>query len=282
MRFNLISNINNGVGLEQDCKMLQEELVKRSHHVNLVNFTQFGGPQADVNIFLEVVASLYRLAPSNWLVPNPEWFFPHWTLTQFSRVLAKTKDSTSIFASRVNGRCRYIGWRARDLYRPEVKRERKFLHVAGKSQLKNTDSVVKGCALAGVELTVVKEPHRVSEEELIQLYNSHQFFLCPSASEGYGMALHEALGCGACVITTDAAPMNEIQPSLLIAAGNSKPRNFGMEYAVSPEDVAESIRVAMLMPDSALDNWRMLARDSYEHDSKDFGARLDTLLAEVQ
>jgi glycosyltransferase involved in cell wall biosynthesis len=281
MRFNLITNFN-GVGLEADARVLEEELGKRGHFTNRVQFDHFGGVQADVNIFLEVVSALYRLAPANWLVPNPEWFFEHWQLQPFSRVLAKTKNTSAIFAHRVNGRCRYTGWRARDLYRPEVARQRKFLHVAGKSGLKNTEATVEGCRLAGVELTVVREPQRVSEEELIQLFNSYQFFLCPSAAEGYGMALHEALGCGACVITTDAAPMNEIDPALLIAPTTSKPRNWGTEYVVAADDIAGSVEYAMKLTDFELKDWRERSRDSYEREARAFGLRLDTLLSEYQ
>ena len=125
-----------------------------------------------------------------------------------------------IFQGKVGDRCQYLGWMARDLYQPSIPRERKFLHVAGKSQFKNTAAVVAGCQHAGVPLTVIGEHtgdirRRVEDQELIRLMNSHFCQVMPSAYEGYGHVLHEALSVGQVIITTDAPPMNEVAPALL-------------------------------------------------------------------
>ncbi len=283
MRFNLISNVSNGVGLQADCELLSQELRRRGHEVALLQFDREQRQAADVNVFLEVVVdSMFRLAPQNWLVPNPEWHYPHWPLGSFRYVLAKTHDAQRIFSEKVNGHCRYIGWRARDLYRPDVKRERKFLHVAGKSQFKNTDAVIRGCELAGVPVTVVSQQRgRLRDDEMVELFNSHRFFLCPSAAEGWGQALHEALGCGAVVITTDAAPMNEIEPSLLIRPIAQRPHNLGVLHTVAPGDVAYAVHTAINMRDEELAGWRERGRTAFENETRQFSSALDAVLVEA-
>ncbi|EQD67759.1 glycosyltransferase, partial [mine drainage metagenome] len=53
--------------------------------------------------------------------------------------------------------------------------------------------------------------HRIDyldDAALQRLQNAHWFHLCPSETEGYGHYLVEAMGIGAVVLTTDAAPMN--------------------------------------------------------------------------
>jgi hypothetical protein len=55
--------------------------------------------------------------------------------------------------------------------------------------------------------------HRIDyldDATLRQLQNAHRFHLCPSEAEGFGHHLMEALGIGAVVLATDAAPMNEL------------------------------------------------------------------------
>jgi glycosyl transferase family 1 len=284
MRFNLITNHSNGVGLMQDANMLAAELESRGHEVQRIQFDRPQGYTADVNVSLEVVVeSLFRQAPVNWLVPNPEWHYQHWPLGPFRFVLAKTHDAKRIFAAKVNGRCRYVGWRARDLYRPEVKRERRFLHVAGKSQFKNTEAVIEGCRLAGVELELISEKHsrRVSDEELTYAINRCQFFICPSQYEGFGMALHEALGCGAVVITMDAPPMNEIVPSLLIKPESSRPHNFGVLHTVAANAVKEAVETAMEYTDTEVSEWSELSRAAFENEVGQFSQALDAVLAEA-
>jgi Glycosyl transferases group 1 len=280
MHFNLITNMN-GVGLQADAEILGAELERRSHEVTVLQFDRPHSHRADVNIFLEVVVPpIFALAPKNYFVPNPEWFLGGWDVTRFDKVLTKTYDAAKIFSAKVNGRCRYLGWRSRDLYREDVKRERRFLHVAGKSQFKNTQAVVDGCALAGVPLTLVSDKlGRLPDEQLAEMFNSHQFFLCPSAAEGFGHVLHEALGCGAVVITTDAAPMNEIAPALLIQPSSSRPHQLAQLHAVTTEAVAEAVVAALSMSDAELSNWRLAARAAYERECAAFSAALDRELA---
>jgi hypothetical protein len=269
--------------LEQDAAVLSQELISRGHEVTRVQFDRPQFNRADVNVFLEIInEQMLGLANQNWIVPNPEWYYIHWPRAPFRWFLAKTHDSGRRFATLVNGKCRYIGWRSRDLYRPAVRRERKFLHVAGKSRFKNTDAVEMGCGLAGVPVTVVRDGiGRISDDYLAELFNSHAFFLCPSQYEGYGMALHEALGCGAVIITTDAAPMNEIAPSVLIPSEGVRQYNFGTLHTVSAAGVAEAVNAAMEFSDDEISRWREAGRAAYEEDVQAFSRAMDDLLGEA-
>lgn len=144
MRFNIISNISNGVGLECDYRLLRESLEKLGHEVCGVPYQNSSLPaKADVNVFLEVVTERFLpFAPRNWVVPNPEWWFAGWDslLPRFEWVLAKTRDCETRFQKKA-APVKFIGWRSKDMFDLAVPRERKFLHVAGKSQTKNTAAV---------------------------------------------------------------------------------------------------------------------------------------------
>ena len=81
--FNIISNINNGVGLEWDSKLLKSLLESWGHTAKLVHYRKRNeteeAPRAAANIFLEVVnydLLARNIAKENWFIPNPEWFAP--------------------------------------------------------------------------------------------------------------------------------------------------------------------------------------------------------------
>jgi hypothetical protein len=204
-------------------------------------------PEVDVNIFLELVSqrllSLNK-ARYNWLVPNQEWFHHDWLrlLPTFDKILCKTKESVRAFSEAGHqGRCVHTGWESRDLFDPTVPRKRQFLHVAGGSDSKNSLSVAYAflkffsSKLGGgpwntnrnAKIIFVSHDgalreyveagnqgncifiERASDEELKYLMNESIFHVMPSKAEGWGHVIHEGLGCGAVMITTDFPPMNE-------------------------------------------------------------------------
>lgn len=240
MRFNICTNLDNGVGLEADYRLVKGLLEGWGHQVNGVHFKKIDGgiPRADVNIFLETLTeALFPLAPRNWLIPNQEWWAP-WDHTnsmhKVDRILCKTQDAVNIFKAlypEFQNRVQYIGFESRDQYDPAVERQRKFLHVAGQSRYKNSQAVAYAFAKyfddsdCRRELTFVgaypeevqfardhknvRYIQRTSDKELKQLMNDHLFHLIPSGAEGWGHVIHEGLSCGAIVITTNFPPMNE-------------------------------------------------------------------------
>src|SRR5690349_8005129 len=103
MRINIVSNIDNGKGLERDYQLLRAELERLSHRVCGVHFRATpAAPYADLTIFLEVYAERFvRAAPRNWLIPNPEWWRPqnNDALPIFELVWCKTQHGFEVFST---------------------------------------------------------------------------------------------------------------------------------------------------------------------------------------
>lgn len=288
MRFNIISNLTNGVGLQQDYTLLKQALEARGHDVRGVQFNDkpLRISPADINVFLEVVNPLaFKAAPKQWTVPNPEWWFAGWDVHPWDLVLAKTRDCERLFTVKFGQRCQYLGWLSRDLYLPDVKRERMFLHVAGKSRFKNSTAVLKAAQQTKLPLTVIGEHtgmlrRRVPDLELARLMNSHFCHVMPSAYEGYGQVLHEALSCGQVIITTDAPPMHEVQPALLVPSHSTSLHHAGLLHTVTPEAVALAMRQAWSMSAQMVTTYRDDARAQYEAESFAFNKALDQLVGQ--
>jgi len=288
--FNIVSNLTNGVGLQRDYELLRRELEIRGHIVRGVQFNArpFLVHGADVNIFLEVVnPAAFGAATKQWAIPNPEWWFSGWDSYPWDVILAKTRDCERIFKAKVGDKCRYLGWIARDLYDSTIPKERKFLHVSGKSRFKNTAAVVLGCHRAGVRLTLIGEPHpamrqRVNEPELKRLMNSHFCHIMPSAYEGYGHVLHEAMACGQVIITTNAPPMNEIIPSVLVPSIGTATHHAGLLHRVSPLDLARAITTVLNFPPEQIEAFQQEGRAQYEQERGEFLQALDALVGKPQ
>jgi glycosyltransferase involved in cell wall biosynthesis len=294
VQINIISNIDNGHGLQRDYEILRELLAGSGHQVNGVRYDRVNFAQkADVNIFLEMALPVFDPGAENWLIPNPEWFYPHYApnLSGYSRVLCKTWDAMLIFEG-LTDRAEKLGFESRDYYRPEVKRERRFLHVAGKSPHKGTVSIIeawqrfnipypltvistRACAGAG-NVRVIR---RVSDSEYIELLNSHMFHLCPSQYEGWGHCLHEALGVGAVVLTTDAPPMSDFaNNSCRIPCARDDYHFLAPLYSASPEAIAEKVEYLMSLSNTCLSEIGAENRSRFLTDQRQFRARLDALI----
>ncbi|MDP9267269.1 MAG: hypothetical protein M3P27_02955 [Acidobacteriota bacterium] len=295
MRFNVITNLANGVGLERDYILLRGELERLGHQVAGV---QFNGAEdaspADVNVFLETVEPrFFAAAGRQWAVPNPEWWFQGWNkfLPAFEHVLAKTHDCERIFAA--SGKAKYLGWRSRDLLAPEQRRSPDFLHVAGKSQAKNTAPVLAawGKAAFKARLTVISECYRlpriagvrmqrrITDDQLRQAMNLHQFHLLPSAYEGWGHALHEGMGVGAVMITTDAPPMNEFGAAVLVPAAASGRQHAAPMAMVEPDALIAAVEQALRLTPQEIAEHSARARERFLADAAGFTERLERLCA---
>lgn len=287
-RFNIVSNIDNGVGLQKDAELLRDLLTSWGHQVRLIHYLKRNqieeAPGADVNLFLEVVnydLIARNVAKENWLMPNPEWFAP-WDhkngLPDFTKILCKTPDAVRIMSKLTDtSKIRYVGFESRDLYDPSIKRERRFLHVAGQSRYKNTISVAYAFAKMfedvdpRPQLTIigcypeeyafaqgcknVTATARVSEEEMKQIMNSHLFHLMPSGYEGWGHALNEGLGVGAVVITTNHPPMNEfpgVARDLLIPYQDTIPELAAQRARVVAAPVRDAVNKALNLKDDEI------------------------------
>lgn len=278
---NLISSFC-GAGLEREAYLVRDLLNANDVYCTTTHYTNINASlsRADITIFFEVVLpQALHLSRENWFIPNSEWFDAKNDrfLGQFTKVLCKTKDCYRIWCEKVGPqKCVYTSFEARDIYNPDIPREVKCLHVFGKSEHKNTDAVLRTWRMTHLPhicplppLTVVgrspafadhfKEDSpfpdanvtyipRATDENIIQLMNSHQIHIIPSMYEGFGHCLWEGLASGAIVLTTDAPPMNSyegIWREGLIKPFEQTPRSLAQLHTVHPNGVNESVRKAM-------------------------------------
>ena len=292
-RFNIITNLTNGVGLQREYEILRDVLASAGHAVVGVDFQQTADcPPADVNLFLEtVVPSVFGAALENWVMPNPEWWSDEYqrSMPNLTRVLCKTRHAYDLFRELAGDRACYVGFMSRDLYQPAVERKPRFLHLAGNSQIKNTEAILKAWKKLPYRLTVVS-PHfhreasklrhvkaydRVSDEKLRQLMNSRQFHLCPSKYEGFGHYIHEALGVGAVVVTSDAPPMNELElpKDLLVPTVPGALLRLARLHEVTPQAVIDRVEHVAKLPQSRIQEISRAARAYFEQERSRFPAR---------
>lgn len=281
MDVNIVTSLV-GAGLEREYLLLKDLLNANDIYVVGVHYTNVNAPltRADITLFLEVVMpQALCLSRENWLAPNSEWWDPKNDrfLPQFTKIICKTKDCYDIWCQKVGKeKCVYTSFEARDIYNPEIAREVKFLHVAGKSEHKNTDSVCKAWRMSRLahitplpHLTIVARApvfmndhfrpdnpfpdnnvthiEKATDAQILELMNSHRFHIIPSMYEGFGHSIHEALGCGGLVLTTDAPPMSTFSGILKEASVPSHthvPRSLARLNQVTPDAVNAAVRKA--------------------------------------
>ncbi|WP_437975282.1 glycosyltransferase [Sorangium sp. So ce295] len=281
MRIHIVTNIDNGKGLERDYRLLGSLLESWGHRVTGVHFQRSEGVGgADLVIFLEVYEPrLAEGAPRRWLIPNAEWWRPEArsALDDFELVLCKTRDALSRFAP-LTPRARHVGFFSEDRWDPAVPRARRFLHVPGGSDAKGTDSVLLAWERHRIPypLTVVSSlgwplrprnvefAGRVDERRLRFYQNASRFHLCPSRYEGWGHALHEGLSVGAAVLVPDTEAMSEIDGcALRMPAAAHGAQGLVRTHAVAPEDVRDAVERCMAFTEADLRRIQEAARDAY-------------------
>src|SRR4029077_11604764 len=87
----------------------------------------------------------------------------------------------------------------------------------------------------------------LSDGELQVLQNKCLFHLQPSASEGFGHVLHEALSVNANILTVDAPPMNEIESAYKIPATGHSLFNSVKMYEISALDVYNAVQSLLVL-----------------------------------
>lgn len=304
MKIQIITNLVAEKGLKRDHDLLKVLFEQSGHEVRGVQFDHHGSATAaDLNIFLEVCEPVFfKYAPRQWLIPNAEWWFPtnNQHLPKFERILCKTHDALRIFRESLCTSAEYLGFIAEDHYRPEIIRDFRFYHNPGQSIVRNTDAIINAWDHFKIpfHLTILSEVHdagrnaipnvtfigRVSNEELITLQNSHLFHLCISEYEGYGQALHESLGVGAVVITTDAPPMNEYKESgafVTCPVDYQIPLRLTLLNKVSPEDIRDVVYWVAERPAAEVEDLQRSARKLFLYKNAAFLERFKTLLTSL-
>jgi hypothetical protein len=319
-RFNLVTFLGYEFGLGRDFNLIKNLLEGWGHEVRGVNLglqrQEVTTPveDADVNIFLEVMnGDIFNRARQNWFVPNQEWYhfeWDHW-LPGLSAIMCKTHEAERAF--RDHGvpveKLFHTGFESEDLYDPTIERKRKFLHVAGGSASKNTLAV--GYAFAKFfyspwdkdenhELILVSRDtghqHQIVDRknctyiekagvgELRRLMNECMFHIMPSGAEGWGHVIHEGLGCGAVMLTTDFPPMNEfkgIAPELLVNAPSWKPMSIGRIAWVGGLQVKAAVEKAVRLKPERIAEIQAEARAGFLEQRNYFRSRFQELVDNV-
>lgn len=233
-----------------------------------------GAPQYDAVLSLEHVRAGWRsFGRRNFLVPNQEWFEESWIrhLPRYDRVFCKTRDAERIF-SRLGAATTYIGFTSRDRRLPDQAWRREgVLHVAGRSLQKGTPALVRIWQRhpEWPMLTIIQRPPHpgyrlehppaanityltdyLDDEEVRRLQNTIRLHACPSEAEGFGHVLAESMSCGAVLVTTDAAPMNElVQPDrgILVSVATSAPQGVGMRHEVDEAALERALAEALTL-----------------------------------
>lgn len=305
---NIITNISNGAGLQKDAEIFAALLEKLGHSYRLIAYDrphQGLSYPADINLFMEVmVPYLLNTAAVNWLMPNSEWWDANTgecALPRINLVLCKTHDCEAIWNRKMGGRTYYTGFEAVDFSSniPVLNKDMAFLHLAGNSGTKNTNAVIncwRQYAPPYPVTIVSRDPavrvqchgvknvtyeQRLADSHVSHALNSFRFHLMPSEYEGYGQGMHEALGCGGIVITTNAPPMTEfpgIPQELLIPSSGTFIRRIATAHSVTAEGVRDAVlRAASLSPDRLV-RLSQEAREGFESERSAFRERIARLL----
>ena len=226
----------------------------------------------------ELQSRLTWLAKQNYLIPNQEWFRSltekNILANQHIHLLCKTEEAMRAFAD-LSERTHYLGFSSINRYLPKAdKNFNQFLHLAGKSKKKGTMSIIDAwkkhphwpCLTLRTSvdeyITHAKEvpnikliTEELSQRALHELMNSHGVHLCVSEMEGFGHYIVEALSTGAVVVTTNAAPMNELvtkQCGFLVECKQSYQQYRGRGFHLIEQDFAHCIDNIIQLDNSRL------------------------------
>ena len=296
MRINLLSH-DNGVGLTQDVRIVKAilEPVHKCHFIDL----RHGTPErADVNIFFEILdRKFFAAAKHNLFFPNPEWFMWPTLLRGIDLVLCKTKDAVRIFDI-LNAKTVFTSFTSEDRYKKLDYEDRVYLHTAGQSRTKGTDTVFRSWKVEYPLMIFTKlmeakqyERHgdnvitcfeRIPIGILKELQNRCVFHICTSEYEGFGHYIWEAKSCGGIVITTQAPPMDamitEGLDGFLVKAKVSKRMNYGRLAMVDLMALRECIEMTMTLSDKKIAEMRKASRLSWEVNDKFFKTKLHDII----
>ena len=308
---NIIARTN-GVGLDRDVDLIHETAnnagyqVTVSHSRSIPFYANWFAPKKefDANIFLERISPRWLgAARLNFLVPNQERFPQRHVprLKKIDHIFCKSAHALEIF-SEIHPSCHFTGFTSSNLNDSTIpRRQNAILHLAGRSTLKGTKTVLELWKIHPEWPTLTLLQHKnnappevprnvdlitdyISDEEIIKLVNEHPIHLCPSLSEGWGHYIVEAMSCGALVITTDGPPMNElVRPDrgVLVNAPKTEARHLGTNFIVTPSAFEAAIERLLTMPDEERDRISQAAQQWAVGNHQKFEKRLIETLEKI-
>ena len=262
MIINIYTSLN-GVGLEQDANILKGVLSKHTCYILDYIKHQRSHTKGDYGIHLEIPR--YDEIDKNHiniLIPNAEWFDPKWLskIKKFDTVFCKTFHAVEVF-KKFHPNCVYTGFTSNDMFL-DVAKDKRLLHIEGKSMLKNTDALISAyqmrpeldkCYAISSRNTGKHNGldffERLPYDKLKVLLNACLIHICPSMYEGFGHYINEARSTGAVIITTDRAPMNEFitDKRFLVEGQRARLHNLVPLFRVNPIDLANKIQSVCAM-----------------------------------
>lgn len=293
MEVNIITDLNNKWGLSKDVKILQTTLHRLRVTTHIASHQQTPTPRKYANFHLEIISPQYfRSNEYNILIPNQEWFQKNWlrqSLLRFNETWTKTHVAQDIFTNLQFKNTKFMGYTSIDQYDPSILRKPQFFHATGSSSMKNTPYVISEwknhpeypmlhwyCSTEQYLYLAEDRPNltchmgRVTDEEIKYMQNESMWIIQPSASEGFGHCIMEALSTGNTVISLDAPPMNEY-PVILSECKFVGYHNFGSCYV--PTNLTDTIKKAM---DSPQNN-----REAYLLMSEQFAKRVSDYIRSI-
>ncbi|MBT8037054.1 MAG: glycosyltransferase [Verrucomicrobiae bacterium] len=307
-KINIIARTN-GVGLDRDVDLIHSALTAAGFEVTVSHCrgisplrTLFPGtPRFDANIFLErVFPRWFGTAKTNLLIPNQERF-PHRHLKHLrhiDHILCKSRHAEEIFQG-LGYSTHFTAFTSSDLLDASIEPDyQSFFHLAGRSTLKGTETILKlwkkhpewptltvvQCkenAPESVPKNVCLVTDYIPHEEIKALLNSHGVHLCTSLSEGWGHYIVEAMSCRAVVVTTDAPPMNElITPArgIPVPYHHSEPRHLGTNFHIDPDKLEKNIQDLLLMTPEQKQSYGAHARLWFEENDREFRQNLPQVI----
>ena len=259
------------------------------------------------NLFVGWIEPRYLArAARNWMLPNQESIGAQTRelLKRTDWVLCKTHLAIEAFKD-VGTRCAYTGFTSLDAFDASVPRTKSFLHVGSVDNLqKGTRDLsatwarhpewpplhlVHSSRGSGPRVELATAPNIIHyrrwipDLELRRLQNECLFHLCPSEAEGWGHTIAEGMACAAVVLTTDAAPMNELvapDRGILIPYTRMTSVDMGTRYRPDVTALERSIEQMLTMKDAEAERMGQCARDWFLENDTAFRRRFRAFLDE--
>lgn len=287
----------NQKGLEKDRNILVESLRALNCHVEAFGSID-PGPQifGDVNIFVQQIDTRYlNSSRLNWFIPNPEWYLDDMALLKsMDLILCRTKEVERIFSD-LKIPTYYLSFRSEDHLMENVKKKRRYLHVAGSSSQKGTRAIKYAWAAQSKfpYLTILRHNSKykdlknlkiiktyIDHDELVKLQNQAMIHLCFSETEGFGHSIMEAMSARAVVVTTDAPPMNEfiLDKRFVVPFSSSASQKLATNYYVESADIENCIKSIQKISKQELREIGNLNRQRYLEICDTFNANLKKLI----
>ncbi len=226
----------------------------------------------DVVIFLEHIHKAYiSCAPVRLFFPNIEWLnkIDVALMQHMTTICCKTHHAIEYLSDKASNLV-YTGFSSitRSPIQDSAWEALECIHVMGVSKMKNTQLVVDTWLQEPqwptlhvvysapiviqdpikVASNVVFHQRKLKDDELDALQQRCAIHVCPSACEGFGHYLNEGRSSGACIITTDAPPMNELVDNtsgVLVHCENSHYINRIQLHSPSVTALREAIESAL-------------------------------------